>query len=58
MQVLIMFKFLNSFNPEIQLKDTASAIKNKLIDLLPDLSWFKRVQILNNTSFRIQRNRK
>ena len=27
-------EFLNSFNPELQLKDTESAIKNKLIELL------------------------
>ena len=27
-------KILNSFNPELQLKDTESVIKNKLIDLL------------------------
>ena len=27
-------KILNFFNPEIQLKDTESAINNKLIDLL------------------------
>ena len=38
MQVLIMLKFLDSFNPKLQLKDTESAIKNKLIDLLAELS--------------------
>ena len=32
-----MFKF---FNPELQLKDTESAIKNKLIDLLCELKLF------------------
>ena len=31
-------EFLNSFNPELQLKDTESAIKNKLIELL---TWLK-----------------
>ena len=31
------------FNPELQLKDTESAIKNKLIDLLPVLRGFKFV---------------
>ena len=25
---------MNSFNPELQLKDTESGVKNKLIDLL------------------------
>ena len=30
-------EILNSFNPELQLKDTGSAIKNKLIDLLARL---------------------
>ena len=36
-------EILNSFNPEIQLKDTESAIKNKLINLLPELRGFKFV---------------
>ena len=31
-------EFLNSFNPELQLKDTESAVKNKLIELL---NWLK-----------------
>ena len=31
------------FNPELQLKDTDSAIKNKLIDLLSELKGFKFV---------------
>ena len=30
----MLLKVLNSFNPDIQLKDTGSAIKSKLIDLL------------------------
>ena len=30
-------KILNSFNPELQLKDSKSAIKSKLIELLPEL---------------------
>ena len=34
MQLLIMLKFLNTFNPELQLKDTESVIKSKLIELL------------------------
>ena len=32
---------MNSFNPEIQLKDTKSAIKSKLIKLLTQLKGFK-----------------
>ena len=43
MQVFIMLMFLNSFNPELQLKDTESAVRNKLIDLQTD---FKFVAIL------------
>ena len=31
------FEILNFFNPELQLKDTESAIKVKLIDLLSEL---------------------
>ena len=34
-------EFLNSFNPELQLKDTESAVRNKLIDLFSDLKGFK-----------------
>ena len=34
------FNILNSFNPEIQLKDTESAIRNKLTDLLSELRGF------------------
>ena len=30
MQFFIMLKFLNSFNPELHLKDTEAEIKNKL----------------------------
>ena len=47
MQVLIMLKLLpklyfwNSFNPEIQLKDTESAFKSKLIESLTPLKDFK-----------------
>ena len=39
-------EILNSFNPEIQLKDTESAIKNKLIDLLTESKGFKFLTIL------------
>ena len=37
---------LNSFNPELQLKNTESATKNKLIELLSELKGFKSVTIL------------
>ena len=34
-------QILNSFNPELQLKDTESAIKSKLMELLTELKRFK-----------------
>ena len=37
---------LNSFNSELQPKDTESAVRNKLIDLLSDLRRFKYVTTL------------
>ena len=36
-------EILNSFNHELQLKDTESAIESKLIDLLTQLKGFKFV---------------
>ena len=39
-------KILNSFNAELQLKDTESEIKSKLIDLLAQLKGFKFVLTL------------
>ena len=39
-------EILNPFNPELQLKDTQSAIKSKLIDLLTQLQGFKFVKTL------------
>ena len=39
-------EILNSFNPELQLKDTESAIKSKLIELLSQLRGFKFVTTL------------
>ena len=33
-------EILNSFNPDLQLKDTESTTENKLIDLLYDLRGF------------------
>ena len=37
---------MNCFNPELQLEDTESAIRNKLIDLLTELKGFKLVTAL------------
>ena len=39
-------EILNSFNPELQLKNTESAIKKKLKNLLSELRWFKFVMTL------------
>ena len=39
-------EILNSFNPELQLKDTESTIKSKLIDLLSELKCFNFVTTL------------
>ena len=39
-------EILNCFNPELQLKDTESAIKNKPIDLFSELKGFKFVTAL------------
>ena len=39
-------EILNSFNPELQLKDTESAIKSKLIELLSELNGFRFVTTL------------
>ena len=44
MQVLV--EILDSFNPELQLKDTESAIKSRLIELLTQLKGFKFVTTL------------
>ena len=40
------FEALNTFNSELQLKDTQSVIRNKLIDLLTELQGFKFVTTL------------
>ena len=45
MHTVINLEILNSFNPELQLKNTESAIKNKLKNLLNELKslelpWF------------------
>ena len=37
----MVVEILNSFNPELQLKDTESVIKSKLIELLTQLKGFK-----------------
>ena len=39
-------EILNSFNPELQVKNSESVIKNKLIDLLTELKGFKFVTII------------
>ena len=39
-------EFLNSFNPELQLKDIKSAIKSKLIELSTQSKGFKFVKTL------------
>ena len=39
-------EILNSFNPELQIKDNESAIKSQLIDLLTQLKGFKFVATL------------
>ena len=58
MQVLIMLKFLDSFNPKLQLKDTESSIKNKLTDLLAELRGLKFVATLVLEFKKIQSNDK
>ena len=47
-------EILNSFNPELQLKDTESVIKNKPIDLLSELKGFKFVTALALESKKIE----
>ena len=39
-------KILNYFNPELQLRDTESAIRNKLKDLVKEFKGFKFVKTL------------
>ena len=43
MHTVINLEILNSFNPELQLKNTESAIKNKLKNLLNELKSLKFV---------------
>ena len=38
---------MNSFNSELQLENTESSIRNKLIDQLTELKWFKSVTTLD-----------
>ena len=57
----MLLKVLNSFNPDIQLKDTGSAIKSKLIDLLTgweDMKFvatlvlvFKKIEVEDKTKY-------
>ena len=46
LQVLDNVGISNSLNPELQLKDTESAIKSKLVDLLTQSKGFKFVTTL------------
>ena len=48
-------EILSSFNPELHLKDTESAIKSKLIELLSQLRGFNFVKRL---VFSIEKDRK
>ena len=57
MQVLVI-EILNSFNPELQLKDTYSAIKNKLKKLLTELRGFKFLTGLVLESIQIENDDK
>ena len=54
MQVLDNVEILNSFNPELQLKDIESAIKIKLIELLAQLKDFKFVAALASVFKKIE----
>ena len=51
-------EILNSFNPELQLKDTEPAIKSKLIELLTQLKSFKLVKTLFIVFRKIERQEK
>ena len=57
MQVLVI-EILNSFNPELKLKDTYSAIKNKLKKLLIELRGFKFLTGLVLESIQIENDDK
>ena len=47
-------EILNSFNPKLQLEDTEFSIKNKLIELFPELRGFKFVTTLVLKSKKIE----
>ena len=51
-------EILNFFNPELQLKDTESAIKSKLIELLTQLKCFKFVTTIDLVFKKIEREDK
>ena len=51
-------EILNSFNPELQLKDTEPAIKSKLIELLTQLKSFKLMKTLFIVFRKIERQEK
>ena len=57
MQVLVI-EILNSFNPELQLKDSYYAIKNKLKKLLTELRGFKLLTGLVLESIQIENDDK
>ena len=48
-------EILSSFNPELHLKDTESAIKSKLIELLSQLRGF---ELVTRSIFSIEKDRK
>ena len=57
MQVLVI-EILNSFNPELQLKDSYYTIKNKLKKLLTELRGFKLLTGLVLESIQIENDDK
>ena len=54
----IIVEIVNFFNPELQLQDTESAIKSKLIELLTQLKRFKFVTTLILVFKKIESERK
>ena len=53
LKFITVFVILNSFNPELQLKDNESAIKSKLIELLDSIKRF----YIRDIIFRIQKEK-
>ena len=60
-KVFVVLNYLNSFNPELQLKDTESTIKNKLKKKLTELRGskfmatlvlvFKKIEVDDKTKY-------